>query len=434
MAGYSDLLRSGGARPFITDESRTYTFEEMLDLGRQRAARIEAGKGDVVAVRPDNTVDSVVDCLAVWERGAVLQLVNGRLTAAEVAPQLQVTGAIPFFDPGVAVGGQTPTKPVDGALIVATSGTGGRARLVVLSWDNLLASAEASRLHLCHEATDRWLAVLPLFHVGGFSILLRSLYVGGEVVLRTAFDAVRCAADLHTVTLASLVGAMLPPILAADTGPYEGLRAVLVGGGPTGPVLEQAAAAGIPVLSTYGMTETASQIATAPLGDGPRRRVVAVPGAEIRTDGRGEIEVRGPMVSQSYVGGPWRGADDWFKTGDIGTIDEAGFLRVHGRMSDVVITGGENVMPAEVESALEAIVGVEDVAVFGIPDDEWGEVVAAAVVGDVEPEVLGEALRSGLAGYKVPRRWIKVGALPRNALGKVDRRRLRAMMEATDGG
>lgn len=443
MTGYSYLKPAPGIghRPAITDMERTYTFAELWELVHERVGTMPIRLGDVVAVRPENTMDSIVDCLAVWESGGVLQLLNGRQTVAELGPQVAATGAALVVGPDIDLGGapvaQDSSHAEDGeqlALIVATSGTSGAPRLVQLTWANLVASAEASRKHLRHTPDDRWLAVLPLFHVGGFSIVLRSLLVGGEVVLRRRFDPAATAADLHEVTLASLVGSMLTPILDADPGPYSGVRAVLVGGGPTAqPVLMRAADAGLPVLSTYGMTETASQIATAPLGDGPRQRAVPVPGAEIRIATTGEIEVRGPMVSRGYVGGPRRSAEAWHATGDLGSIDDKGFLRIHGRAGDIIITGGENVMPGEIEDVIRSVPGVRDVAVFGTLGGDWGEQVTAAVVADASIGAIDAAIRTRLAGYKIPRRWIEVTELPRNSLGKVDRSALRDMVEA-DGG
>ncbi len=440
MAGYSDLAVPDSARPFITDEHRTYSFGDVAAMVRERAAGFEANWGEVIAVTPDNTIESIISCLAVWEAGGVLQLVNSRLTPGEMAQQLEQTGAnwaghTESPRPTTSGGPLPDDHPgLPPALIVSTSGTGGRSRLVELTRDNLLASAEASSQHLRHTPEDRWLAVLPLFHVGGFSIIVRSMLVGSEVVLRRSFEPAQVAHDLHRVTLASLVGAMLPRILAADPGPYAGLRAVLVGGGPTAQsTLDEAVAAGLPVLSTYGMTETASQIATAALGDGARRRARALQGAEIRIGSSGEIEVRGPMVSRRYVGEPPRGADEWFRTGDLGTIDADGYLRVTGRRDDLIISGGENIVPSEVEEALERVEGVHAAAVFGVPHPDWGQQVVAAVVADIPRSAIETEVRGHLAGYKLPKGWLEVEELPRNQLGKVDRRALKLMLEETDG-
>lgn len=454
MTSSSDLLadRAHSDRPFITDESAAWSFAQLGDLVALRAGELNLRAGDVVGVMPANDVPSIVDALAVWRAGGVVQLLNSRLTPGELLPQLEASGAVGVV--GEITGLPVPrvdrkgTERIDRcdsetdhpALIVATSGTSGSPRLVELTWGNLMASATAARDHLRVTPADRWLAVLPLFHVGGFSVIVRALVVGFEVVLRRRFDPRVTARDLHQVSLASLVGSMLPPVLAEDAGPYPGLRAVLVGGGPTSAdLLLQAVGAGIPVLSTYGMTETSSQIATAPLGDGAHRRAVPVPGAEIRIAAGGEIEVRGPMVARRYTGEPARTAEAWFATGDIGTIDEDGYLRVIGRKGDLIISGGENVMPLEVEDVIGGLAAVREVAVVGTSDAKWGEMVTAVLVLDqaaAEGTIaeIETAVRARLAGFKVPRRWVTVDALPRNALGKIDRAELHKLVEHADAG
>lgn len=271
---------------------------------------------------------------------------------------------------------------------------------------------------------------MPIFHVGGLMILIRSLREGSEVVLERRFDPARTASMLREVALASVVPTMLGRILEADRGLFRGLRAVLVGGaGASQSLLDRAFTAGLPVLSTYGMTETASQVATAPLGEPPRRRVVALPGAELRV-ADGEVEVRGPMVSPGYINGPDRPAQQWLATGDLGTLD-GDELSIIGRKYDRIITGGENVDPLEVELALEEVPGVLEALVVGLPDEEWGQIVAAVVAGPAaaESERLEDALRDRLAGYKIPRRWLTLPGIPRTSIGKPDRLSARRLFE-----
>ncbi len=423
--------------PFLSDQGSVYTFRDVDALVDRRAAEFGPHlDGAVVAVAPQNDVASVVDVLALWRAGVAVQLLNVRATESERDLQVARTGALrlsdgSFFTRTEGLQTADDLQPAGGgrpALIMSTSGTSGQPRLVVLTAANLLASADASIRHMRQRTDDRWLTVLPLFHIAGISIVVRSALAGSEVVLRDRFDGSRTAHDLEAVTLASLVGSMLPPILSAGFAGSRGLRGVLVGGGPTSErVLIDAAGAGIPVLSTYGMTETASQIAAAPLGDGPRRRVVALPGAEIRISADGEIEVRGAMVAPGYVGGPWREPHRWFATGDLGTLDEQGYLRVHGRRSDLIITGGENVMPAEVEAAIRAVDDVAEVAVVGTPSDEWGEAIVAVIATARSVRDIEDRVRATLAGFKVPKRWVVVDALPRTPLGKVDRTAVRRL-------
>jgi O-succinylbenzoic acid--CoA ligase len=248
------------------------------------------------------------------------------------------------------------------------------------------------------------------------------------------------------VTLASLVPTMLRRLLDLDgrsrPAPSERLRAILLGGGPADPgLVERALDAGYPVRTTYGMTETSSQVVTMPGGDAPRRKLgsagVPLPGVELEIEAqtkadtgthRGSIRVRGPMISRAA-------ADEhgWLTTGDLGRLDDEGFLWVEGRRDQVIVTGGENVSPAEVEATLRRHPQVADCAVLGLPDPEWGQAVAAAVVpqdphAPPTPEALAAWCRQHLAGFKVPKRWVVLEELPRTPSGKVALEALRAAL------
>lgn len=432
--------------PYLIDSHRAYSFvevEERVAIAAGGLLDRDIRPGDRVAVWAENTVDSVVAMLAVPRARAVLIPVNTRHTVTEVRAWLDrveavmmvggpdVPGEPPTQAPGSLVGAPVTAGDLEASTIhsiVPTSGSSGTPKAVRLTWGNLEASAAASALHLDHGPGDRWLCVLPLFHVGGFSILVRSARQMATVRLEDGFDPVRVAGILRRgeVTLASLVAQGLLRVLDSEAGPYRDVRAVLVGGGriPSG-LLERAAGAGLPVLPTYGLTETASQVATLPVAEGlrPRYRVVALPSAEIQVDG-GRIRVRGPMVSPGYLGEPDRAPDDWFDTGDLGEIEPDGSLQVLGRADDVVVTGGENVDPAEVEAVIRAHPGVDDVLVVGVDDPVWGQRLVAALVGRAVPEAVERHLRNRLAGYKVPKQWLALDRLPRLPNDKVDRRRL----------
>jgi O-succinylbenzoic acid--CoA ligase len=299
----------------------------------------------------------------------------------------------------------------------------------VLTRANHEASAIASAWNIGVDPDDRWLCVLPLHHVGGLAILWRSVIYGTTVVLHDGFDAGRVALAVQEgeVTLASLVPTMLRRVREAGLSDPGRLRALLLGGGPVPrDLLEWAAATGLPVLQTYGMTETASQVATLRADEAVTHHGSAgrpLLGVELAIGEGGEILVRGPMVARGALA-----ADGWLHTGDRGHLDEDGFLHVEGRLDDVIVTGGENVAAVEVEDALLAHPSVADVAVAGRADAEWGEAVTAWVVlathaSDAE---LGAHCRERLAGFKVPKAFVRVDELPRNAAGKVLRARLRS--------
>jgi O-succinylbenzoic acid--CoA ligase len=263
--------------------------------------------------------------------------------------------------------------------------------------------------------------------VGGLAILLRSAMYGTTAVLHDGFDAGAVAAALAggEITLVSLVATMLRRLRDGGLAETPALRAALVGGGPVPrDLLEWSAARGLPVLQTYGMTETSSQIATLRASEALAHHGSAgrpLLGVELRIGDGGEILVRGPMVSRGALE-----ADGWLHTGDRGHLDEDGFLHVEGRIDDVVVTGGENVMVGEVEDALLSHPAVADAAVAGRPDAEWGQAVTAWVVlaTPVPDHELGAHCRRRLAGYKVPKAFVRVDELPRNAAGKLVRERL----------
>jgi o-succinylbenzoate---CoA ligase len=340
----------------------------------------------------------------------------------------------------------SPSPAPDLHTIIYTSGTTGRPKGVMLSHGNHWWSAIGSVLNLGLRHDDVWLAVLPLFHVGGLAILIRSVVYGIPIVLHETFDpeAVNEAFDRQGITCVSLVGAMLRRVLdARGERPMPAtLRCVLLGGGPApGELLERCARQGVPVIQTYGMTETASQAATLSLADGLRKLGSAgkplLP-TELRIDREGapappgtvgEILLRGPTVTLGYVNRPEETRrtlrDGWLHTGDLGYLDAEGYLYVLDRRDDLIRSGGENVSPAEVEATLLAHPAIADAGVVGIPDPRWGEVPAAAVQlrpgGATDAAALIAFCVARLAGYKVPRTIRFVDALPRNPAGKLVR-------------
>jgi len=318
--------------------------------------------------------------------------------------------------------------------IVPTSGSAGHPRGVVLTPRNITAAVEASRSRLGNDSRDRWLLTLPLFHVGGLSVIWRSFTAGGSVELHEGFDAVAVARSLRgrSVSMASLVPTMLHRILEVDPGPYGRIKGVLLGGAPASrDLVERGLAAGLPVLQTYGMTETCSQIVTVEPGKewqslGTAGRLLD--GFALSID-EGEILVDGPAVSPGYLGeapriGPYR-------TGDLGRFDDEGRLIVVGRIGDVIVTGGENVHASVVESAIEAHPAVSNAVVVAIADDEWGEMVVAVVEGEPSAATaVKEATEQRLARHELPKRWVFVGQLPLLPSGKPDRKA--ALAEAVE--
>jgi O-succinylbenzoic acid--CoA ligase len=319
-------------------------------------------------------------------------------------------------------------------VVVPTSGSSGSPRGVILTGRNVAAAVDASHRRLGNGPQDRWLLTLPLFHVGGLSILWRSLTAGGSIELHRRFDTDAAIVALRggAVTMASLVPTMLYRILERDSGPYEGLTAILLGGAPARTELvERALVAGLPVLQTYGMTEAGSQVATVERGTALQSLGTVGPPLHgfVVSFEDGEILLDGPAVSPGYVGeSPRVGAH---RSGDLGFVDAQGCLVVTGRKDGVIVTGGENVSPGVVEAALGSIPAAGEAVVFGAADDEWGQIVVAVVEaseGDL-PRIMAD-VRSLVARHEVPRRWIAVDALPLLPNGKPDRSAAKALGQA----
>jgi len=301
------------------------------------------------------------------------------------------------------------------ALVMATSGATGPPKAVVLTHAAVEASARAASARLgVDPARDRWLACLPLAHVGGLTVITKAVHTGTPLVVQDGFDP--RAVEASGATLVSLVPTMLRRI------DPSGFRAVVLGGSAMPPDLPPQAVA------TYGSTETGSGV----VYDG-----VPLDGVELRASGGaaggtgGEIEVRAPMLLRGYRDGTDpKDAEGWYRTGDAGRWDaQAGRLSVFGRVDDLIITGGENVWPAAVERVLGTCAGVAEVAVVGRPDPEWGQRVVALVV-PVDPAdppplaALRDAVKAELPAYAAPRELVLVASLPRTPLGKLARARL----------
>jgi len=335
--------------------------------------------------------------------------------------------------------------PGDPALLCYTSGTTGAPKGAVLAHGNLLASAEAVRLAWRWSPEDRLVLALPLFHVHGLGVGLHgTLLAGASAVLLPRFEvgAVLDAARDHRATLFFGVPTMYARLAASPrAGELGRLRLCVSGSAPLPPTvfrrLEERA--GQRVLERYGMTETVMNVSNPYVGERrPGTVGLPLPGVELRLAGgaEGEVLLRGPNVFSGYWGNQAATAEafeagGWFRTGDLGSFDERGYLRIEGRCKELIITGGFNVHPREVEELLLEHPGVAEAAVVGVPSEEWGEQVAAFVVpadpaAPPAPEELLAYAAERLAGFKRPRVLRYVDALPRNALGKVLKQELRA--------
>jgi O-succinylbenzoic acid--CoA ligase len=435
----------------------SWSYAQLQAAARRGAIELAArgaGSGQRVAIALPPGLAFAQALHACLLLGAVAVPVDLRLSASERA-QIAAGAAVLLEEPlaeSTSSGSGAlppPAAPPGGhdldaaAVVIHTSGTTASPRAIELTYGNFLWSALGSAVALGLDPRERWLCSLPVSHVGGLSILLRSAIYGTTAVVHERFEADRVASALEggQVTLVSLVAMTLARLLDAGVSAPPGLRCALTGGGPVpAALLERARAARVPVSLTYGLTESCSQVTTAPLADTDAEGASATAGdgaeagehagpplfcTQVRIAADGEILVRGPTVAPDA-----RALDGWLHTGDLGSLDGRGRLRVSGRKADTIVSGGENVAPAEVEAVLEAHPLVLEAAVLGRTDPRWGEAVTAIVVVRPGAELEAEALRAHCAGrlapYKVPKQVAFVGEpLPRTRSGKLLRRELR---------
>ncbi|WP_181349501.1 o-succinylbenzoate--CoA ligase [Thalassobacillus sp. CUG 92003] len=458
-------------------DGSSLTFNELRDNSRQWAKWLKAQgieRYDHVAVLSGNDERMVYLIHALSYIGAVAVLLNARLSQSELAFQIDdadvkllvcqedllQTGTGAATSQSVLVLGMDSFRTLPDrdesfleeieldqlATIMYTSGTTGKPKGVMHTYGNHWFSAVASALNLGLHQEDKWLLALPIFHVGGFSVLIKSLIYGMPVYLLNQFDehVVNRAIYQHGVSIVSVVTPMLNRLMDnMEEREYpHTFRCMLLGGGPAPyTLLEQAKQKKIPVFQTYGMTETSSQIVTLSPKDaleklGSAGKALSTAQLQI---GKGaepyEIDVirlKGPMVTKGYYKRP-EATEELFQngylsSGDVGYLDEEGFLYVVDRRKDLIISGGENIYPAEIENVLLGVEGIIDAGVTGMEDSKWGAVPVAFVVTHKKQMLTAEEVKrmcqTQLARYKVPAHIYFVEELPRNAARKLLRRKL----------
>ncbi|WP_182201751.1 o-succinylbenzoate--CoA ligase [Paraliobacillus salinarum] len=450
------------------------SFYELRNEAKSFAKKLRSigvEEGSHVALYTDNRLDFIIAVHALSYIHAVAVLLNTRLTQQEIQFQLK-DADVSFLlfeeekrsfvdDLSVAHNNsffsfteihqltqdnatlQQTINLDDIYTIIYTSGTTGNPKGVVHTYGNHWWSAISSMLNLGLDKQDKWLATLPLFHVGGFSLLMKNIIYGMPIYLLDHFEPKRInhAIINEGITIVSVVSVMLDRLIEQlETDRYpESFRCMLLGGGPASEqLLTKATSYQIPVFQTYGMTETASQIATLSPNDafkktGSAGKALFSAEVKIMQDKQtaaplvvGEIFVKGPMVTQGYYKQELVRQENWLPTGDVGYLDEDGFLYVVDRRNDLIISGGENIYPAEVENVLLQIDGVVEAGVVGKEDARWGKVPVAFVVVNqaFDLNIAKEMCSKHLAKYKIPTAFHMVDALPRNASNKLLRHKL----------
>lgn len=456
--------RDRGLDRAVLEGDRATSWAGLDALSNGLAERVTGHDTVALLAAPSTSAIAVVH--AALRGGFKLVPINARAALPEIARLIETSGASILFANRGRVAGLAaelsievaaledvaagdPARPTDRAitpaeLLVPTSGTTGTPRLARLTPANLEASAVAWSAVL--GPTSAWLLTLGLAHVAGIGIVVRAARDGVPIVIPGATDSGALLGAIERahragieVSHLSLVAIQLSRLLdeVRDGPPPPSIRAVLLGGGPIPATLvTRATGAGWPVIPTYGLTETASGVTALAASDAaahPASSGRPLPGVDLRTDARSELHVRGPLVFAGYARDDAAtaaalGDDGWLRTGDVATIDGDGFVQVVDRLDDLIISGGENVAPAEVEAALLEHPGVADAGVIGVPDATWGRVPVAVVVPcpgiDLDADVLLAFARSRLASFKVPSRIVVADALPRSEGGKLLRREL----------
>jgi o-succinylbenzoate---CoA ligase len=433
-------LGPGGADPeavaLVTPEDGVWSYGGLNRSVEDRADELRSEgclAGWVYPITGRTDAESIIEVLALWRAGAVPAPLNPALTGREEE----------------AARSELLELRTGAQAVLWTSGTSGRPRGVAIGWEAFVASANGARRRLDLGENDVWLASLSPAHIGGLALLTRALLLGSAVVAADRADAARtwaliCGEGLpvgynRAVTHLSLVPTQLARLIeaAGASAPPESFRCALIGGAraPTD-LVDRALASGWPIALTYGMTEMTSQVATAPPALVTRKPgTVGRPldGVELRIAEDGEILTRGVTLADGYPGSeePFTDQDGWYATGDLGRSDADGDLWITGRRVDRIVTGGVTVDALEVEEALRSHPAVSDVCVVGVPDEEWGERVAAWIVpveGEADPVALEDYARERLSPAKRPRVWHFDAELPTNANGKADRPRIRSFL------
>ena len=452
-----------------------YTYQDIYSAVVNVATRLQTLSDTRIAIVSDNSVTMAVYLLAAMLVRKEVLLLNVHLTAGEIENQLCQLHITTVLHSAKRCG-QVPKSVTsmefesmesmlhneekdifdwivndnDIAAIMNTSATTGQFKSVPLRWSQIKAHVQASQEVLGRSEQDNWLMVLPLFHVSGLSILMRSLYNGTAMTIMESYDEEQVLQCIHDgrINMMSLVPTILknlePRII------HHQLRVILLGGEfiPR-PLVDACVEKQLPIYKTYGMTETFSQSVTMPVLLNLNKLDSVgkpLPGMTVHivnpdVDGVGEIHLNGPMVMRGYINREPIHGD--FNTDDMGYVDEDGFLYILNRRTDLIISGGENIYPKEIEDTVYAMQGVKECAVIPVADTKWGQVPALFVAFD-DIDVLGADLKmivrdylsSKLAKYKVPKYITIMDALPRNGTGKIMRKSLAAHLDmtASNGG
>ncbi|MFS3126984.1 class I adenylate-forming enzyme family protein [Nocardioides sp. Bht2] len=468
-------------RPCVRDARVELTYDQFadrVDAAAEQFAALGVGPGSVVATMLPNRVELLITVMAAWRLGAAATPINPTFTASEAGYQITDSGAmlvvcadttldlgsvVPLHVDDLAVTSTTTppaakTDPADLALLVYTSGSTGRPKGVMLDHANLDAMVASMGAAITISATDHCLLVLPLFHVNAICVsFLTPLSVGAQLSVLERFHPVEFLTSVETLrpTYFSAVPTIYSHLVAlpAEITPDVGsLRFAICGAAPAPPDLLAAVEArfGFGMIEGYGLSEGTCASTCNPVRGvrkpgtvgvalpGQEVAVVGPDGAGVPTGERGEVVIRGANVMRGYLNRPEATAetlvDGWLRTGDVGVLDEDGYLRIVDRIKDLIIRGGENLYPKEIENVLHGAPGVLEAAVVGGSDPVYGEVpvafISAAAGAPLDVDAVLAHSRQHLTKVKLPVEIHVLDALPKNPVGKIDKPTLRRQLAA----
>lgn len=463
----------------IISFERNITYSDLNNLVNQTAATLSEKykiiEGTHIGILSDNNPDFIVLLLALWKLNAVPIPLNIRLLDTELLRLIEHSESIFVFvhknfqdrlidfpnkfifpveilDKDIEIN----TKNSDDnspALIMYTSGSTGMPKGVSLTHSNLLSSAEFTVDFVNQTSNDKWLASLPFYHIGGLQVIIRAILKCSSIIISKSLNIESIIETLveHKPTLASFVTTTLRRIVELQIEPNPEMRFLFLGGGPidTG-LINKASELGWNIIKTYGSTETSSMITALNCRALPAKidttgkafkncyiKIVDELGKELPCFSKGEITVSGKNVMTGY----WNNVfetnnkirNKYYFTGDIGYLDNEGYLFIEARRTDLIVSGGENINPLEVETELLKLPEIKDVCVFPVTDIEWGQIAAVAIVSNNDSEltdiIIKESLKEKIASYKIPKKYYFVESLPRNELGKINREEIRKRFE-----
>ncbi len=425
-------------KKFINDLTFREVYELVTELTEKLSSYVKAERR--VAIYSNNSVDMALFFLALQLLGKEVLMLNTHLTENELKNQLNLTKVQVTFSYDnrfisfnqVYKSKMEEVKLIEEfedesiAVIMNTSATTGEFKSVPLRWEQFSAHVKASLKSIGVTTLDNWLLVLPMYHISGLTILMRSLYNGTQMTILEKFDEEQILSLIERgiINIISIVPTMLNRIV--ERIEKHKLRVVLVGGEFIPKALvEKSVIRNIPLYKTYGMTETTSQSTTFSVLEYPEKiDSVGIPleNVDIRIEnpdekGIGEVLIKSPMLMDGYLGK--ENISGYFNTEDVGYLDEDGFLNIIARRKNVIISGGENIYPKEIENILYAHPKINECVVVGHIDEKWGQVPVLYLVSSLGEHEILEYLSNKLAKYKIPKKIIYLEELPKNSVGKI---------------